>query len=388
MRALLLVLDSVGIGHAPDAAKYGDEGANTLGHIFAKVPDLKLPNLCALGLSKVLDEKYSWGRKASRLPNLASFGKMQERSAGKDTTTGHWELAGTIVDVPFALFAKFPYELVRAIEKDADVTFIGNYACSGTAILEVLGAEHTVTGNPILYTSADSVLQIAANEKIIPVERLYEICRIARRNADHFRIGRVIARPFIEKNGKFKRTANRHDFSMIPPRTVLNALIDEKIPVVAIGKISDIFAGEGISESHPTSSNQDGMTKIDSLWSKTKDGLIFTNLVDFDILYGHRRDAGGYAKTLVEFDKWLGRFIDKVLPEDLVIITADHGNDPTFRGTDHTREQVPLLVMHNREARDLGTRTTYADVATSLAEFFQLPEPWPVGTSFLQPVTA
>lgn len=388
MRAAVIVLDSVGIGHAPDAEKYGDEGANTLGHVFTKVPDLKLPNLCALGLSKILDEKYSWGRKASHLPNLASFGKMEERSAGKDTTTGHWELAGAIVDVPFAIFAKFPYELVRAIEKDAGVTFIGNYACSGTTILESLGAEHTVTGKPILYTSADSVLQIAANEETVPLEKLYEICRVARRHADQFRIGRVIARPFIGKDGKFKRTANRHDFSMKPSRTVLNAIGDAKIPVIAVGKISDIFAGEGISESYPTSSNQSGMEKIDSLWPKTKNGFIFANLVDFDMLYGHRRDVAGYARTLAEFDKWLGRFIDKVSPEDLVVITADHGNDPTFHGTDHTREQVPLLVMHNREARDLGTRSTYADVAASLAEFFQLPEPWPVGTSFLQPVTA
>jgi phosphopentomutase len=222
------------------------------------------------------------------------------------------------------------------------------------------------------------------NKEIIPFEKLYEICRAARRHADHFRIGRVIARPFIEKTGKFKRTANGHDFSITPPRTVLNAIVDAKIPVIAVGKISDTFAGQGISASYPTSSNQNGMAKIDSLWSKTKDGLIFANLVDFDTLYGHRRDASGYAGALVEFDKWLGRFIDKVSPEDLVIITADHGNDPTFRGTDHTREQVPLLVMHNREARDLGTRSTYADVAAALAEFFQLPEPWPVGTSFLR----
>jgi phosphopentomutase len=388
VRALVLVLDSVGIGHAPDAAKYGDEGANTLGHIFTKIPDLKLPNLCALGLPKILDEKYSWGRKASRLPNLASFGKMQERSAGKDTTTGHWEIAGVIVDVAFSVFERFPFELVRAIERDAKVKFIGNCARSGTTILEELGAEHVRTKQPILYTSADSVLQIAAHEEVLPLERLYEICYVARHHADKFRIGRVIGRPFIGKDGKFKRTANRHDFSMTPPRTVLNAISEAKTPVIAVGKVSDIFTGQGISESHPTSSNQKGMEKIDNLWLKTKTGFIFANLVDFDMLYGHRRDVSGYADTLVEFDKWLGRFIDKVSPEDLVIITADHGNDPTFRGTDHTREQVPLLVMHDREARDLGTRSTYADVAASLAEFFRLPEPWPVGTSFLQPVTA
>ncbi len=381
MRALVLVLDSVGIGHAPDAAKYGDEGANTLGHIFARVPDLRLPNLVALGLPKILDANYSWARKLSTLPHFASFGRMQERSAGKDTTTGHWEIAGVIVDHAFAVFERFPYELVRAIEREAGVKFIGNYAKSGTAILEELGPEHVYTGDPILYTSADSVLQIAAHEKIMPLEKLYEICQIARRHADNFRIGRVIARPFTG-NGKFTRTANRHDFSIKPPRTVLNAISDAGIPVLGVGKISDIFDGEGITESHPTKSNREGMEKIDKLWSNRQRGLIFANLVDFDMLYGHRRDAAGYAKALMEFDEWLGGFIDKVAPEDLMIITADHGNDPTFRGTNHTREQVPLFVLHNREMRDLGTRSTFADVAASLAEFFDLPKAWTAGTAF------
>jgi phosphopentomutase len=388
MRALLIVLDSVGIGHAPDAAKYGDEGANTLGHIFARCRDTWLPNLCALGLPKILDEKYSWTRKTFALPHLASFGKMQEHSAGKDTTTGHWEIAGVILDVPFSVFLRFPYELVKAIEQEAGVKFIGNYACSGTTILEELGTEHVRTGNPILYTSADSVLQIAAHEKIIPLERLYEICRIARRHADKFRIGRIIARPFVDGNGKFTRTANRHDFSMIPPRTVLNAIADAGFPTIGVGKISDIFAGQGITESHPAATNRKGMGCIDELWSKTTRGLIFCNLVDFDMVYGHRRDVTGYAMALSEFDEWLGPLIDKISEDDLLIITADHGNDPTFRGTDHTREQVPLFVMHNRQSRDLGTRSTYADVAASLADFFHLPEPWPVGTSFLHKHTA
>ncbi len=387
MRALILVLDSVGIGHAPDAAQYGDEGANTLGHIFARYPDTWLPTLCALGLPKILDEKYSWTRKSYGLPHLASYGKMQERSAGKDTTTGHWEIAGTIVDVAFSVFAKFPYELVRAIEGDAGVRFIGNYACSGTTVLEQLGDEHVATGNPILYTSADSVLQIAAHEEVIPVKKLYEICEVARQHCDQYRIGRVIARPFVGKSGKFQRTANRHDFSMKPPRTVLNAISEAGLPVIGVGKISDIFAGEGVTESHPTASNREGMAAIEKLWSKTKKGLVFCNLVDFDMVYGHRRDPAGYAMALGEFDEWLGPFTDKVSPEDLVIITADHGNDPTFRGTDHTREQVPLFVMHNRESRDLGTRSTYADIAASLADYFEL-ESWPVGTSFLQPIPA
>ena len=383
MRALLIVLDSVGIGHAPDAAKYGDDGANTLGHIFSRCRDTWLPNLCALGLPKVLDEKYSWTRKTFALPHLASFGKMQERSAGKDTTTGHWELAGVILDEPFSVFLRFPYELVDGIEREAGVKFIGNYACSGTTILEQLGDEHMRIGHPILYTSADSVLQIAAHETIIPLEKLYEICRIARSHADKFRIGRVIARPFINSNGKFVRTANRHDFSYKPPRTILNAIADAGYPTIGVGKISDIFAGQGITKSHPAKSNREGMGHMDKLWATTDRGLIFCNLVDFDSIYGHRRDVAGYAMALSEFDEWLGPFIDKIGPEDLVIITADHGNDPTFRGTDHTREQVPLFVMHNRQSRDLGIRSTYADVAASLAEFFQLPEPWPVGTSFL-----
>ena len=391
MRALLIVLDSVGIGHAPDAAKYGDEGANTLGHILEQTPELRLPNLSKLGLPAIVDLTVAvagigdaGGRgQRPRLQYLASFGKMQERSAGKDTTTGHWEIAGVVTEDAFATFEKFPDELVRAIERDANVKFIGNYACSGTTILEELGGEHIRTNKPILYTSADSVLQIAAHEEVLPIPRLYEICEVARRHSDKYRIGRVIARPFDGAIGNFRRTARRHDFSMKPPRTILNAIVDLGLPVIGIGKIGDIFAGEGITESHPTSSNAEGMDKIDNLWSKTKSGLIFVNLVDFDMVFGHRRDVAGYTKALDEFDQWLGRFIDKVAAEDLVIITADHGNDPTFRGTDHTREQVPLLVMHNREARDLGTRSTYADVAASLTDFFELPEPWPIGSSFI-----
>jgi phosphopentomutase len=384
MRALLIVLDSVGIGGAPDAAKYGDEGANTLGHVLEQTPELRLPNLSKLGLPEIVDLAKGQDRQGY----LASFGRMQERSAGKDTTTGHWEIAGVIIEEAFAVFEKFPDELVRAIEREAKVNFLGNYARSGTTILEELGAEHVRTGNPILYTSADSVLQIAAHEEVLPIPRLYEICEIARQHADKYRIGRVIARPFDGAKGKFRRTARRHDFSIKPPRTALNAIVDLGQPVIGIGKISDIFAGEGVTESHPTSSNAEGMEKIDSLWSKTKAGLIFVNLVDFDMLHGHRRDVAGYGKALAEFDQWLARFIDKVSPEDLVIVTADHGNDPAFRGTDHTREQVPLLVMHNGEARDLGTRSTYADVAASLSEFFELPEPWPTGCSFLSTCTS
>lgn len=382
-RALVIVLDSVGIGHAPDAAKYGDEGANTLGHILNRVPDLRLTNLSKLGLNEVIDP----GKSQDRQSYLASYGRMQERSAGKDTTTGHWEIAGVMIDEPFAIFEQFPNELVGAIEGEAGVRFIGNYACSGTTILEELGAEHVRTRNPILYTSADSVLQIAAHEEIVALEKLYEICRIARQHADAYRIGRVIARPFVGKE-KFTRTANRHDFSMKPPRTILNAIVDLALPAIGVGKISDIFAGEGITESHPTKSNADGMQKMDELWAQQRDGFIFANLVDFDMSFGHRRDVAGYAKALAEFDDWLGGFLGKVGQDDLVILTADHGNDPTFRGTDHTREQVPLFVLHRGESRDLGTRSTYADVAASLAEFFEISEAWPTGCSFLSTCTS
>jgi len=308
---------------------------------------------------------------------------MQEQSAGKDTTTGHWEIAGVILEEPFSTFLRFPFELVDAIEKEAGTKFIGNYASSGTTILEELGVEQMKTGHPILYTSADSVLQIAAHEEVVPLEKLYEICTIARHHADQYRIGRVIARPFVGADGKFTRTPNRHDFSMKPPHTILNAIAEAGLPSIGIGKISDIFAGEGITESHPTKSNRDGMRLMDDLWGRTDHGFLFCNLVDFDSVYGHRRDVAGYVMALSEFDEWLGPFIDKISTEDLVIITADHGNDPTHRGTDHTREQVPLFVMHKRQSRDLGTRSTYADVAASLAHFFQLDEPGLAGTSFL-----
>ena len=377
MRALLLVLDSVGIGGAPDAAQYGDEGADTLGHILDRHPELKLPNLWSMGLGHIV------GRDPVASPE-AGYGRMREVSAGKDSTTGHWELAGAIVDEPFGLFERFPPELVAAIEADAGVRFVGNYPASGTEVIEELGGEHLRTGRPILYTSADSVLQIAAHEEVIPVERLYEICRVARRHADGYRIGRVIARPFVGEPGAFTRTPRRHDFSMQPPRTVLNAVGEAGLPVKGVGKIFDLFAGAGITESHPTESNADGMRRTDAVWRQTDRGLVFTNLVDFDAAYGHRRDVSGYARALAEFDDWLGGFLAVCRPEDLFIVTADHGNDPTFRGTDHTREEVPVMVRHAGRAEDLGRRQTLADVAATLAAYFGLPESWPVGTPFFE----
>lgn len=372
-RALLLVLDSVGCGHAPDAAAYGDEGANTLGHILEQRPQTRLSTLKSLGLHQAL--ALARDEEPCSPPLRGGVGVLTERSAGKDTTTGHWELAGAVIEEPFATFAHFPDELVQAIEREAGVKFLGNFAASGTAILDELGPEHVATGHPILYTSADSVLQIAAHEEILPLERLYEICRIARRHCDAWRIGRVIARPFVGESGHFTRTANRHDFSMLPPRTVLNALTDAEVPVIGIGKISDIFAGSGIPESHPTKSNADGMAIIDRLWATRRDGLLFANLVDFDSLFGHRRDVEGYARELEIFDAWLAEFLPKIEPGDLVLITADHGNDPTWRGTDHTRERVPVFLPNAQGL--LGVRETYADVAATVAAHFGLT--WPAG---------
>ncbi|MFL6595131.1 MAG: phosphopentomutase [Chthoniobacterales bacterium] len=375
MRALLIILDSVGVGNAPDAEQYGDAGANTLEHIFEQVPDLTLPTLNSLGLASIR------GR-ANGLAPRASYGKMRERSAGKDTTTGHWEIAGVILEQPFSVFERFPESLVRQIESDTGVKFIGNYARSGTTILEELGPEHVRSGKPILYTSADSVLQIAAHEGVIPIARLYEICEVARRHANDVRIGRVIARPFTGEIGSFRRTARRHDYSMKPPRTMLNAISETGREVIGVGKIRDIFAGEGVTQSFPTTSNAEGMQQIAELWPEIGNDLIFMNLVDFDMLFGHRRDVAGYANALREFDAWLADFLPQINSDDLVIITADHGNDPTFRGTDHTREEVPLFVLHAGESADLGARESYADVAASLADFFQVGD-WAVGASFL-----
>ncbi len=368
-RALLLILDSVGCGYAPDAGEYGDEGANTLGHILEERPNLAVPNLRGMGLGAALD--LAAGREVKELPARSLVGAMSEVSAGKDTTTGHWELAGVRLEEAFATFERFPAELVSEIETGAGLTFIGNYSSSGTVVLEELGGEHVATGKPILYTSADSVLQIAAHEEVVPVEELFRICKVARGICDEWRIGRVIARPFVgDGETGFRRTANRHDYSLVPPRTVLEALDEAGVGVTGVGKISDIFAGKGVSESYPTASNREGMAVISRLWSERKEGLIFANLVDFDMLYGHRRDVAGYAGALEEFDRWLGGFLGEVSDGDLLIITADHGNDPTWPGTDHTRERVPVFVRSGGRGGSLGVRESFADVAATLADFF------------------
>lgn len=367
-RALVIVLDSVGVGHAPDAEVYGDEGANTLGHILARRPDLKVPHLDRLGLRLAL--AMAAGEAPSGGSEFGQVGVMTESSAGKDTTTGHWEMVGVVLKEPFATFEKFPPELVAAIEEEAGVSFLGNKAASGTAILEELGPTHVATGDPILYTSADSVMQIAAHEEVFPLDRLYALCAIARKHSDAYRIGRVIARPFLGDDGQFERTAGRHDYSLVPPRTVLNELEEAGISVTGIGKISDIFARSGISASHPTASNADGMRTIDRLWGEKQLGLLFANLVDFDMLFGHRRDVDGYASALEEFDRWLGTFLPRIGSEDLVLITADHGNDPTWKGTDHTRERVPLFRLGPGPVGILGVLEGFGHVAEILREGF------------------
>ena len=379
MRAILIVLDSVGIGHAPDSADYGDEGSDTLGHIFERHPELDLPNLNQLGLKQAQQgaanrtpEDFS-----GLLPGI-SFAWMSEKSKGKDTTTGHWEIAGAVLDEAFATFEAFPQELIEAIEAEAGVHFIGNYPQSGTTVLEELGEEHVKTGKPILYTSADSVLQIAAHEDIIPVADLYRICEISRRHCDSHRIGRVIARPFVGSVGNFERTPNRHDYSFQPPETILNRLQSAGVKTSGVGKISDIFAGSGIDQSFPTKSNADGMECIDRLWSDPDHtGFTFVNLVDFDMKFGHRRDPAGYANCLREFDEWLGGFLRKLSTngDELLMITADHGNDPTWSGTDHTRERVPLLSkMGDCAPSNAGHHPSFAAVAERIGTFFELSE--------------
>jgi phosphopentomutase len=369
-RVLCIVLDSVGCGNAPDADEYCDAGADTLGHLFARIPGFSLPHMARLGLGEVLGLPSN-----VRLHPAASWARLTEKSAGKDTTTGHWELMGCGLDKAFATFESFPQDLVAELESRGGVEFIGNCAASGTEILVQLGEEHLRTGKPILYTSADSVLQIAAHEEAFGLERLWALCKTARVVLDErgIRIGRVIARPFLgESAADFKRTGNRHDYSLMPGETVLNRLQGAGVTTIGVGKIEDIFAGSGISESYPTQSNAEGMQVIERLWQEPREEphFIFANLVDFDSLYGHRRDPEGYARCLREFDEWLGKFIEQVLPGDLVILTADHGNDPYHPGTDHTREQVPVLTLGM--GRDLEDGT-FSDVARWVEERFTHP---------------
>ncbi|QNO16734.1 phosphopentomutase [Alkalicella caledoniensis] len=376
-RVILLVLDSVGIGALPDADKYNDVGSNTLGNIAKKVGGLKLPTLEKMGLGNIHPIE---GVKNVEEP-VASYGKMMEKSPGKDTTTGHWELAGIILDEPFPTYLNgFPQDLLKEFENKIGTKTIGNYAESGTKILADLGEEHQKTGYPIVYTSADSVFQVAAHEEVIPLERLYEICKIAREmlQGEHA-VGRVIARPFIGEPGNYVRTENRKDFSRLPDtKIVLQSLNEAGLDVVAVGKIHDIYSGLGINRSYKSKSNLHGLNKTIDLINEDFSGLIMTNLVDFDMMYGHRNDVEGYAKALEETDGMLEVIIQNMKDEDLLIVTADHGCDPTHPGTDHTREHVPVLLYgKNIKPVNLGTLESFTDVAVTLTKIFALDDKFP-----------
>ncbi|UOQ85399.1 phosphopentomutase [Gracilibacillus salinarum] len=386
-RVFLIVLDSVGIGEAPDAEQFNDSGADTLGHIAAHMNGLNMPNIGQLGLSNIRKIK---GIEQSAKP-MAHFTKMQEASNGKDTMTGHWEMMGLHIEQPFQTFPDgFPDDLIQTLEAKTGRKIIGNKPASGTEIIEELGEHHVKTGDLIVYTSADSVLQICAHEAVIPLKELYEICETARALTmnETYMIGRVIARPFVGEVGHFERTSNRHDYALKPfGRTVMNELADASYDVVALGKISDIYDGEGVTSSIRTKDNDDGMEKFIQSMDDDFHGLNFLNLVDFDAKYGHRRDPQGYGEALEAFDRRLPEMLAKLQEDDLFIITADHGNDPVHHGTDHTREYVPLLVYHNQitEGKQLAIRDTFADIGATIADNFGVTLPVN-GKSFLKDI--
>jgi phosphopentomutase len=365
---VVLVLDSVGIGGAPDAAEFGDEGSATLQHTAEAVGGLALPNLEALGLGRVAETA---GVEAVAHPGGA-YGAMVETSPGKDTTTGHWEMAGVVLDKPFPTYPEgFPTELVEAFQERTGVEVIGNRAASGTTIIDELGPEHMATGRPILYTSADSVWQVAAHVDVIPLERLYELCTIARAllTGEH-EVARVIARPFAGAPGAFRRTPDRHDYAVEPKdRTVLDAVSAAGLEVRCVGKVADIFAGRGVTFSRPTRSNDEGISAVIEELGAIDRGLVFANLVDFDQAYGHRNDPRGYARALEAFDARVPEIIDGLGSRDFLLITADHGNDPTTGSTDHSRERVPLLGAGPRVATGaaLGERSSFADLGATTA---------------------
>jgi phosphopentomutase len=369
-RVIWIVLDSVGIGEMPDAAQYGDAGSDTLGHI-AQSRKLHLNNLCRLGLGNI--------RPLDRLPPdpapEGAYGKCTLASPGKDTTTGHWEMAGIHLAKPFPLFPHgFPPEVMDEFERRIGRSTLGNKAASGTEILDELGEEHMRTGSPIVYTSADSVFQVAAHEEVIPLYELYKICDTAREILrGKYEVGRVIARPFLGAPGAFTRTPNRHDYAVPPPKgMLLDQLHDKGVEVFAVGKIFDVFLGRGIRDYEKTKSNADGMEKTLQAMDSVPSGMIFVNLVDFDQLYGHRNDVEGYARALEAVDDWLPSIKARLGPDDLLILTADHGCDPTTKSTDHSREYVPLLVYGKRARAgvDLGTRKTLSDIGQTVAENF------------------
>ncbi|WCN36858.1 phosphopentomutase [Aneurinibacillus uraniidurans] len=386
-RVFLIVLDSVGIGELPDAPDYGDAGAHTLGHIAERRGGLRVPNLERLGLGRIAPLQGV----AADTQAIGAFGKMKEISRGKDTSTGHWEIMGLEVKTPFKTWPNgFPDSLIKPFCERIGRGVLGNKPASGTEILDELGAEHMRTGDVIVYTSADSVFQIAAHEEVVPLKELYRICEVARELTldDEHSVVRVIARPFIGEPGNFTRTANRHDYSVAPPgETVMNRLKDAGLDSIALGKISDIYAGEGVTDSIKTKSNMDGVDKLLDVMKRDFHGLAFVNLVDFDALYGHRRNPQGYGDAIEAFDARLPEIIAALRPDDLLIITADHGNDPVHHGTDHTREYVPLLAYHTamQSAQNLGVRGTFADIGATIAENFGVAQPV-IGTSFLEDI--
>jgi len=386
-RAIVIVLDSVGIGELPDAAAYGDQGSDTLGHVARAVP-LRVPTLASLGLARLVPELAAGSETAAAC--RGAYGRMAEASAGKDSVTGHWELMGIVLDRPFPTFPNgFDAGLIAEFERRIGRGTLGNVVASGTEIIDRLGAEHLRTGKPIVYTSADSVFQIAAHEEVIPLPEQYRICEIAFDLVARGRgVGRIIARPFVGVPGAFKRTANRHDYALEPSGpTLLDRLTAAGLPVVAIGKIKDLFAGRGIGRAAPTASDAEGMARVRDAMQECDRGLIFANLVDFDTVYGHRNDVAGYAANLEQFDARLADLLAALAPRDLLVVTADHGNDPSTPSTDHSREYVPVLLAGAsvRAGVDLGTRRTFADLGQTLADNFGV-GPLAHGTSFLEEV--
>jgi phosphopentomutase len=400
-RAIVIVLDSVGVGELPDAASYGDQGSNTVGNIAKRVP-LKLPTLRRLGFDRIasiggtpgsdLDCRQGAGTSGENRDLIPSaVGRMAEASAGKDSVTGHWEMMGIVLDRPFPTFPNgFSPDLLAEFSRRTGRGVLGNTAASGTQIIDELGPEHMRTGALIVYTSADSVFQIAAHEAIVPIPELYRVCEIAYTLAgEGLGVARVIARPFVGAPGRFTRTANRRDYALPPSgETLLDRLKAASLPVVAIGKIEDLFAGRGITHAIHTVSDDEGMDHVERQMREVGRGLIFTNLVDFDSQYGHRNNVEGYAANLERFDARLATLLPQLGDDDCLVVTADHGNDPTTPSTDHAREYVPLLVMgrHVRAGADLGTRRTFADLGQTLAELFGV-GPLAHGTSFLREVT-
>ncbi len=388
-RAIIIVLDSVGIGELPDAADYGDVGSNTLVNIKKAKPDMDLKNMCALGLGNIEGKEISFLGKVEHPQGC--FAKMAEKSIGKDTTTGHWEMAGIITEKPFPTFTEngFPHALMEKFETAIGTKTLGNYAASGTEIIKVLGAEHMKTGYPIVYTSADSVFQIAAHENVISVPKLYEICQTARELlTGEWGVARVIARPFVGTEGNFTRTKNRKDFSLPPTGTTILDLAKQKgQTVVAIGKIEDIFEHRGMTITDHTTNNADGIEKTIEYLKQDFEGILFTNLVDYDMIYGHRNDVEGYGNALIYFDQKLPEILDSLKQEDILFITADHGCDPTTPSTDHSREYVPLLVYGKniKQNVNLGIRNTFADLGQTISDYLGLKANF-AATSFLREI--